>query len=461
MKITIFNGSPKADMSVTMQYVNYAIKRFAGHDYEIFNVTRDLGKITDGSKLLDDMMNSVRTSTLVIWAFPVFGLLVPAEYKKFIELVWERHLEGAFAGKYAAAISTSIHFLDNYARYYINAVSDDLDMKYLGDFFADSGTLLDEGGRTNFEAFFADLLQRAADQVAVCKTYQPAGQPAFEYSASPRAVPGIEGDKKVVILHNDAGGINNLSGMTARFKQCFKAEPEVIPLKGLIRRGCMECYKCTMSNKCVFDGIDGFSDAYFKKVREADIVVFADTIHDRHLSSEFKYFVDRCFVVNHQPRLPGKKVGFILSGPLDQMVTLRHALEAWVEANEGVVAGIVSDSCRDSAAIDAQIANLAQNLSAYSRNGYAKPGSFETVGTRKIYRDAVWGELRKVFVSDHKYYKKHNYYDFPQRSLALRLENIMMSALNHLPAFRKWFLKNVQSIKVKKHIRIVKFSQSL
>lgn len=455
MKITVLNGSPKVENSVTMQYVKYAMRRFPENDYEIHNITRDIGKIAGGPELFNKIIDSIRTSALVLWAFPVFGLLVPAEYKKFIELVWERHLEDAFEGKYAAALSTSIHFLDNYARYYIHAVSDDLNMKYLGEFFADADTLLGEDGRKAYESFFADLLRRAYDGVPVFKTYQPAQQKAFEYTPLQADAPRIVSDKKAVILLNDAGGSPNLQAMTARFRQCFATEPEIINLNGLARHGCMECYKCTMSNKCVFDKTDGFYEAYFSKVRAADIVVFADAIHDRHLSSQFKYFVDRCFVVNHQPRLPGKKVGFIVSGPLDQMVTLRHALEAWVDANEGVVAGIVSDSSCDNAEVDAQIAGLASSLAAYSKNGYKKPGSFEAVGAKKIYRDAVWGELRKVFVSDHRYYKKNGYYDFPQRNPALWLEHAALSPLNRVPAFRKWFLKSAPSIKVKKHRKLL------
>jgi hypothetical protein len=65
-------------------------------------------------------------------AFPLYFLLVPSNYKRFIELIWERGAEAAFKGKYAASLSTSIHFYDHIVHNYINAISEDLDMKFAG-----------------------------------------------------------------------------------------------------------------------------------------------------------------------------------------------------------------------------------------------------------------------------------------------------------------------------------------
>lgn len=456
MKIIVLNGSHKVEKSVTMQYVYYMRKLHFEHDFQIINVTRDIEMIKKNVHSFESIINTIRSADLVLWAFPVYGLFVPAEYKKFIELVWECCAVDAFADKYAAALTTSIHFLDNYARYYINAVSDDLNMKYLGEFFAEGNTMLEEGGRKQFEIFISQTLRRISRQEAPLRTYPLIKAEPFSFFAEENASSKINSAKKVVILANDDGGNENLSRMVERFSANFAAKPEIVNLNGLIKHGCIECYKCTKNNRCVFEGKDGFFDAYFNKLRNADIVVFADSIRDRHLSSAFKYFVDRCFAVNHQPRLPGKTVGFIISGPLDQMVTLRHALEAWTEANDGSLAGIEGDWSHDSASIIHQIDGLAQRLLESCEQGYARPKTFEAVGAMKIYRDAVWGELRSVFVSDHEYYKHNGRYDFLQRNLALRLWNIMQSILNIFPAYRKWLIKSVPSIKVKKHENIIK-----
>jgi hypothetical protein len=45
--------------------------------------------------------------------------------------------DNTFMEKYTAVLSTSIHFYDHTAHNYINALCDDLNMKYVGSFFAD------------------------------------------------------------------------------------------------------------------------------------------------------------------------------------------------------------------------------------------------------------------------------------------------------------------------------------
>ena len=130
MKIVVLNGSPKWDLSVTMQYVAYLKKKFPEHTFETVNVAHEIKKIGKDSVYFAAILDRVRSADLVLWAFPLYVLLVPCQYKRFIELVFERGAQGAFAGKYAAALSTSIHYADMIAHNYIHAVSDDLGMKY-------------------------------------------------------------------------------------------------------------------------------------------------------------------------------------------------------------------------------------------------------------------------------------------------------------------------------------------
>jgi len=40
MKIIVLNGSPKGDVSVTMQYVAYIQKRFPRHELKIINISQ-------------------------------------------------------------------------------------------------------------------------------------------------------------------------------------------------------------------------------------------------------------------------------------------------------------------------------------------------------------------------------------------------------------------------------------
>ena len=89
-------------------------------------------------------------------------LLVPANYKRFIELIFERQTQGYFKNKYTALLTTSIHFFDNNAHHYIRAVCEDLGMKYTGWFSPDMYDLATPDGqkkvRVFSQAFFTDII---------------------------------------------------------------------------------------------------------------------------------------------------------------------------------------------------------------------------------------------------------------------------------------------------------------
>lgn len=112
MKIVVLNGSPKGMTSVTIQYVRFLAKTYPEHDFKILHVSRDLRRLEDDAGAFDGVVRAVEGADGVIWAFPLYYLLVHAHYKRFIELVFERGAGEAFRGKHAAALSTSIRFFD-------------------------------------------------------------------------------------------------------------------------------------------------------------------------------------------------------------------------------------------------------------------------------------------------------------------------------------------------------------
>ncbi len=89
----------------------------------------------------------------MIWAFPVYCLLVPAHYKRFIELLLERHVEASFQDKYAAILTTSIHYFDHTAHEYVRGICDDLGMKCVGGYSAEIYDLLQEEEQGRFLLF--------------------------------------------------------------------------------------------------------------------------------------------------------------------------------------------------------------------------------------------------------------------------------------------------------------------
>ncbi len=57
--------------------------------------------------------------------------------------------------------------------------------------------------------------------------------------------------------------------------------------------------------------------------------------------------------------------------------------------------------------------------------------------------------LRFVFQADHRYYKSHGLYDFPQKNYKVRRMNLIMTLLTKIPPFRKKFLKILKEQMVK------------
>jgi hypothetical protein len=137
-------------------------------------------------------------------------------------------------------------------------------------------------------------------------------------------------------------------------------------------------------------------------------------------------------------------LGYIISGPLSQNPNLIQILEASSTARQDANhVDIITDECKNSAEIDARLQGLAERLVNYSEKGYVRPQNFLGVGGHKVFRDNIWGRLRMVWQADHRYFKKHGKYDFPQKDLKLRVFNPIMMSLSKIPKFRKKFYGNM------------------
>ncbi|WP_321507509.1 NAD(P)H-dependent oxidoreductase [uncultured Methanoregula sp.] len=434
MKIVVLNGSPKGDVSVTMQYVAYLRKKFPENEYEILNIAHEIRTIEKDSKAWENIIASVRSADLVIWAFPLYYLLVCSQYKRFIELITERKAQDAFFGKYAVSLSTSIHFFDQTAHAYIHAVSDDLGMKYLGMFSADMKDLLSEKEQKRLEIFFALTFSAVREKIPVQPEYMPLVPSAFVY------IPGGEktiraGTKKVVILTDDDGSPANLAAMTARLLKNFSGSVELINLHDMnIKGGCLGCCQCGYDNTCVYT--DGYVDFFNNKLVPADIIIMAGSVRDRYLSSKWKQFFDRSFFKGHTPGLAGKQIGFVIAGPLSQIPCLKEALTAWAE-NGGCNALFLTDEARDSEKLDALLDAMADRLVQGSELAYIPPQTFYAVGGHKIFRDRIYAGMRVVFQADYRYYGEHGMFDFPKGDIKTRLMNALLIPLTRIPGFRK------------------------
>lgn len=460
MKILILNGSPKGNKSITLQYVEYIKKNYAENEFTTYNVAQEIKKIEKDESYFQEIITNIEKSDLVLWSFPLYFMLVCSQYKRFIELITEKKAQSAFNGKNSAAISTSIHFYDHTAHNYINAISDDLDMNYLGYYSADVHDLLKEEKRENLLTFADNIFSQVKSNAKLSKNYQTIKVNNHNYIPAPINKKIDSKNNKIVIVSDESNTNSNLSKMIETCQNSFNNNVEVINLHDVdIKGGCLGCIKCGDKNICAYQGKDQYIEMFNQKLKTADILIFAGTIKDRYLSSKWKEFFDRSFFNTHQPSLAGKQFAFLISGPLNQVQNLKQILETQIEISKSNLVRFITDEEQDSKIIDSTISNTMQQLVSLSETNYIKPNTFLGVGGTKIFRDDIWGNLRFVFPADYKYYKKHKYFDFPQKNYKVRLTNKFMGLLKKIPAFKNEFYKNITTHMVRPFKKVIESSK--
>ena len=443
MKITVLNGSPKGELSITLQYVHFLQKNFPQHELKVFHVSQRIKKLEKDEKALQEIIDAVRSSDGVLWAFGVFVLAAPSQYMRFIELISQRGVDDAFKNKYAAVLSTSIHFFDHAAHNYMRAVCEDLNMRFADALSLDIVDLMDKRRRQDLTTFTENFFEAIEKKFATARLFKPLTFNDYVYQPSFSESKIDTKGRNIVVLTDAYDSKSNLGKMIDRFKRSFATEVEVIDLNDIdIRGGCLGCMRCGYDHKCVQK--DGFVDFYNNRVRTADIIVFAGEVRGRYLSSKWKEFYDRAYFWNHTPSLVGKQLGYMISGPLSQTPNLIQILEASSTMRQDANhADIITDECENSAELDAQLQSFGERLVVYAEKGYVRPQNFLAVGGHKVFRDDFWGRLRMVWQADHRYYKKHGKYDFPQKDLKLWVFNPVMMSLSKIPKFRKKFYANI------------------
>lgn len=429
MKIIVLNGSPKGDNSVTMASVKYLEVVYPEHNFTVKHIAQSIHRLEKDPEVFEAVINEVRESDIVLWAFPLYFLLVHGNYKRFIELIFERGVQGAFAGKYTASLSTSIHFYDHTAHNYLHGICEDLGMHFVSAFSAEMNDLMIEQERDNLRFFLGDVIDSYQKKVVKANVFPKLPQPELGYTPAPVTSVDVadSGDLKIVVLTDTGSMSDNLKHMINRFNSSFAIAPEVIDLSEIkIAGGCLGCLKCGMDNECAYDGKDDVRSTYEEKLKKADIVVFALTMKDRYFSARWKQFLDRRFYKTHQPGLPGKQVGYLISGPLSYEQNLRQVLNASSEVDQSNLVEIITDEFSSSSELDSAITHFTHKLIRCATIHEKRPKTFLGVGAGKIFRDEMWGSLRFVFQADYKYYKKHGMIDFPQSKISTRMSHLLI-----------------------------------
>jgi multimeric flavodoxin WrbA len=457
MRILVLGGSPKGETSVTMQYVRWIAENMEGSEVRTLQIASRIAALERDEGKFAEVLDAVREADAVLWAFPLYVFTVCSQYKRFIELIWERKVEGAFAGKYAASLSTSIHFFDHSAHRYIREVSEDLGMAFTGSFSPKMDDLMQEQCRRQLLVFAEGLASAAERKLPIPRQSSPllkhnaplASAPARNEAAAKNTNEGVGGKRVLVLVDYPEQAIGAMARRFAGAAAVSEAEVEVLALEDMgIKGGCMGCLKCGQANRCAWEGKDGFIDAFRSKVLAADLLVYAGTTRDRALSARWKAFFDRSFFNTHQSVLKGKQFLFLVSGPLSRLDNLRQTLQGYVEWQGGNIVDFVSDEVTAGSELDALIDAAAERCAAALGSAEMKPATFLGVGGTKVFRDNIYDELRIFFKGDHRAYKRDGVYDFPQRKPLKRLAIWLGYWITSIPAVYRGMIKNMPAFMI-------------
>jgi len=455
MKIAVLNGSPKGEVSVTVQYIKFIQKKYPQHELKLINIAHDIVRIEKDDNLFKSIIDEVRKSDGVIWAFPLYVFLVCSQYKRFIEMITEKGEQEAFAGKYVTVLSTSVHFFDNTAHNYMHGICDDLDMRYVEPFSADMDDIMIENMRRILLRWADNFFSAIEDKAPTMKLYAPVIHKKFTYKPGKSAGKVDPSGLKIRVLADITEGNSNLAKMVQRFKDSFKGDIQVVRTGDVkMRGGCLGCMECAFDNICVYQGKDDFID-YFNAGRDADVSIFAGEIIDRFFSARMKMFWDRSFFNGHIPTSVDKQVGFIVSGPLSQVVNLQEIINAIPQIGGGNLAGVITDECADSGQIDRLLESFAVKCVDNARSTYMLPRTFLGVGGHKIFRDQIWARLAFPFTADYRYYEEHGLFDFPQQDTRYLEYSKQMTGMIKDPKMKEMVRKMMKTEMLRGYAKMV------
>ena len=432
MNILVLNGSPKGENSVTLQTILYLEKFCSRADFNILHVGQ---KIRKYEKDFSEAEKALTKADLIMFVYPVYTFIVPAQLHRFIELIKENGVD--LKDKYATQLTTSKHFYDTTAHRFIQDNCDDLGLRYIRGLSADMEDLLKKEGRKDAREFLKYVLMCMKKGYCEPVRYKPAASDTAraeltekeqEAPADDPKLSGIREEEEhqedpaeehsagkgrfriavVADITEDENG-RRLEQMIKDFTSVSDCICETVNIREFpFSGGCLGCFHCAADGKCIYK--DGFDAFLREKIQTADATVYAFTVKDHSMGARFKMFDDRQFCNGHRTVTMGKPVGYIVNGSLKEEENLRTVMEARAQVGGNFPAGIV---CSDED-MNRTLTQLAGTFKYCLENGYTQPKNFYGVGGLKIFRDLIY-QMQGLMREDHRFYKEHGFYDFPQK----------------------------------------------
>ena len=422
MNILVVNGSPKGEYSITLQTLKYLEKAYPDYAFSYLSAGQRIKAL---ERDFQEAKTALENADLILFSYPVYTFIAPSQIHRFFELIKENNVD--LSGKSASQITTSKHFYDVTAHRYVEENCLDLGMNVIKGLSEDMDDLLTEKGRKEARAFFEYLIFAHDTGVFLKKLNLYTHKGAIADSA-PETEKTL--DKDVVIVTDAKETDASLNAMIRRFCAVSPFRTRVVNLNETeIRGGCLGCFGCAVSGKCVYT--DGFDEFLRNSIQSADAIVYAFTIRDHSMGARFKMYDDRQFCNGHRTVTMGSPTGYIVSGAYSREENVRTIVEARAQVGGNFLAGVATDETDPAGDVD----RLSKTLSYALLSKLTQPGNFYGVGGMKIFRDLIW-LMQGMMKADHKFYKSHGQYDFPQKKRGMMLKMYLVGFLISNPKIK-------------------------
>lgn len=423
MRILVINGSPKGENSITLQTVRYLEKRFPEHSFEVLHAGM---RIRAFEQDFTQAAQALERAQLLLFAYPVYTFIAPSQLHRFIELMKASGI--SFEGKYASQITTSKHFYDVTAHRYIQDNCQDMGIKFIRGLSADMDDLLCQAGQKDAAAFFEFVAMSVERDLYEAFPSQETAAVRMPVTALKENMENKPGD--VVIVTDCREEDTQLKAMIARFRAKLPLGTRVINIREYpFQGGCLGCFACAVHGKCVYR--DGFDDFLRNDIQKAQAIVYAFTISDHSMGAAFKRYDDRQFCNGHRTVTMGMPMGYLISGGYRLETNLQMIIEGRAQVGGNFLAGVATDEQEP----DREIDQLTDTLVYALEHAYAPPKNFYGVGGMKIFRDLIW-IMQGMMKADHRFYKAHGQYDFPQKRIGTMLKMQLVGLLISSPRLK-------------------------
>ena len=411
MNILVLNGSPKGEYSITLQTVNYLMKIHPEHTFDVLDVGHRIKAL---ERDFSEAEKALKNAELLLFSYPVYTFIAPYQLHRFIEIIKEKNID--LKGKFATQLSTSKHFYDVTAH------------RYIQDNCADMDDILTEKGQKEAKDFLSFVLfsieNNLYEKESVINT------PAKNIAVTVPEENNTHKKGDVVILTNCKDDDVQLKNMIARFRAKCTKKTRIVNIKNYpFKGGCLGCFNCAVSGKCIYK--DNFDEFLRNDIQKADAIIYAFTIKDHSMGASFKLYDDRQFCNGHRTVTMGMPMGYLISGNYSEEYNLQMIVEGRAQVGSNFLAGVATDEFSP----DSEIDNLAATLEYALENSYVPPQNFYGIGGAKIFRDLIW-LMQGMMKADHKFYKAHGQYDFPQKKRGTMIAMYLVGALASSPKIK-------------------------